>query len=41
MLGAEARPVGDEATATREKTRSIGHGSVIDDYVFDRTRTQK
>ena len=36
VLGAGARPGDDEATATREKTRSIGHGCVIDDYVFDR-----
>ena len=28
--------MGDEASATREKIRSIGHGSVIDDYIFDR-----
>ena len=39
MLGAQARPVGDEASATREKIRSIGCGSSIDDYIFDRTRT--
>ena len=37
----EAHPVGDEARVRREKIRSIGHGSVIDDYIFDRTRTQK
>ena len=34
-LGAEARPVGDEAPATREKIRSIGYGSVQDDYIFE------
>ena len=28
--------MGDEARARREKIRSIGHGSVIDDYIFDR-----
>ena len=32
----EAHPVGDEARVRREKIRSIGHGSVIDDYIFDR-----
>ena len=31
----EARLNGDEARATREKIRSIGHGSVIDDYIFE------
>ena len=34
-LGAEALAVRDEATATREKTKRIGHGSVIADYVFE------
>ena len=31
----EARLNGDEARATREKIRSIGHGSAIDDYIFE------
>ena len=31
----EARLNGDEARAKREKIRSIGHGSVIDDYIFE------
>ena len=34
-LEPEARLNGDEARATREKIRSIGHGSVIDDYIFE------
>ena len=34
-MEAEARLNGDEARATREKIRSIGHGSVIDDYIFE------
>ena len=37
-LGAGAHPGGEEASATREKTRSVGseHASVRGDYVFDR-----
>ena len=31
----EARLNGDEARAKREKIRSIGHGSAIDDYIFE------
>jgi hypothetical protein len=34
-LGAEAPPVADEATATREKIRSQGYGSTMDDYIFE------
>ena len=34
-MEAEARLNGDEARAKREKIRSIGHGSVIDDYIFE------
>ena len=26
---------GEETRAKREKIRSIGHGSVIDDYIFE------
>ena len=36
MLGAGARPVDEKATATRERTRSIGSGCAIGDYVLDR-----
>ena len=37
-LGAGAHPGGEEASATREKTRSVGseHASARGDYVFDR-----
>ena len=37
-LGAGAHPGGEEASATREKTRSVGseHASERGDYVFDR-----
>ena len=31
----EARLNGDEARAKWEKIRRIGHGSVIDDYIFE------
>ena len=31
----EARLNGDEARAGREKIRSIGHGSALDDYIFE------
>ena len=31
----EARLNGEEARAKWEKTRSIGHGSAIDDYIFE------
>ena len=31
----EAGLNGDKASAKREKIRSIGHGSVIDDYIFE------
>ena len=31
----EARLNGDKARAKREKIRSIGHGSVIEDYIFE------
>ncbi len=37
MLGARPPPVAEKGSATREKIRRIGHGSVIDDYIFDRT----
>ena len=40
MLGARPLAVRDEGSATREKTRSIGLGRAIDDYVFDRTGAQ-
>ena len=35
-LGAEVQPVAEEATATREKTRSSGSDNARYDYVFDR-----
>ena len=34
-LGDRARLNGDKARVTREKIRSIGHGSAIDDYIFE------
>ena len=36
VLGARLPPGAEERSATRERTRSIGHGSVIGDYVLDR-----
>ncbi len=37
VLGARPLPMADEGSATREKARSAGHGSVTDDYAFDRS----
>ena len=36
MLRARPRPVGEEGSVRRERIRSIGHGSVIGDYILDR-----